>query len=132
MPTLAAGEFCRKLSATNQIGCLVKANACSIGFAGREAVDVFSAGPKNMAFRIADVSPSVANVEHLFTGSTPVYPISRGLFVNSIKGFANVTGDELTLLNFFRTPASIDPIVAARNFIPVPASVTRSSGCPRP
>lgn len=134
VPTLPAGQFCRKLSATNQIGCLVKANACSIGFAGREAVDAFSAGPKNMAFRVADKSPSVANVEALFTTPSTAddYPISRGLYVNSIKGFANVTGDELTLLNFFRTPASIDPIVQNRNFIKVPASVSRSSGCPRP
>jgi ABC-type phosphate transport system substrate-binding protein len=134
VPTLAAGQFCKKLSATNQIGCLVKANACSIGFAGREAVDVFASGPKNMAFRLADKAASVTNVENLFTTPSTAddYPLSRGLYVNSVKGFAAVTGDEASLLTFFRTPASIDPIVAARNFIPVPASVTRSSGCPRP
>ena len=85
-----------------------------------------------MAFRIADVAPAVPNIENLFTGGTPVYPIARGLFVNSVKGFANVTGDELSLLNFFRTPASIDPIVAARNFVQVPASVTRSDRLPAP
>ena len=86
-----------------------------------------------MAFQIAGVAPAVVNVQNLFTGGTPVYPISRGLYVNAVKGFANVTaGAELSLLNFFRTPASIDPIVAGRNFIQVPASVTRSSGCPRP
>jgi ABC-type phosphate transport system substrate-binding protein len=136
VPTLAGGQFCKRLSATNQIGCLVKANACSIGFAGREAVDPFTVagGPRNMAFRIRDLAASVANVEALFTTPSTAddYPLSRGLYVNSVKGFANVTGDELTLLNFLRTPASIDPIVAARNFIVVPASVTRSSGCPRP
>ena len=86
-----------------------------------------------MAFQIAGVAPAVVNVQNLFTGGTPVYPISRGLYVNAVKGFANVTaGAELSLLNFFRTPASIDPIVTGRNFIQVPASVTRSSGCPRP
>ena len=134
VPTLPASTFCRKLSSTNQIGCLVKANACSIGFAGREAVDPFLPGPsQNMAFLIAGVAPAVVNVQNLFTGGTPVYPISRGLYVNSVKGFANVTaGPELDLLNFMRTPASIDPIVTGRNFIQVPASVTRSSGCPRP
>ncbi len=134
VPTLPAGQGCQTLSATNQIGCLVKANACSIGFAGREAVDVFSPGPpRNFAFQVAGVAPSVANVQNLFTGGTPVYPISRGLYVNAVKGFANVTaGAEANLLTFFRTPASIDPIVTGRNFIQVPASVTRSSGCPRP
>ena len=63
---------------------------------------------------------------------TDDYPLARGLYVNSVKGFASVTGDEATLLSFFRTPASIDPIIAARNFIPVPSTVTRSTGCPRP
>jgi hypothetical protein len=87
-----------------------------------------------MAFRLADKAASVTNVENLFTTPSTAddYPLSRGLYVNSVKGFAAVTGDEASLLTFFRTPASIDPIVAARNFIPVPASVTRSSGCPRP
>ena len=80
------------------------------------------------------MSPSVANVQNLFTGGTPVYPISRGLYVNAVKGFANVTAgaESWTSSTFFRTPASIDPIVTGRNFIQVPASVTRSSGCPRP
>ena len=134
VPTIAAGNTCRKLSATNQIGCLVKANACSIGFAGREAVDVFASGPKNMAFRIADKAASVANIENLFTtpATTDDYPMARGLYVNSVKGFANVTGAELTLLNFFRDSTKIDPIIQNRNFIKVPAGVTRSTGCPRP
>jgi len=134
VPTLPAGQFCRKLSSTNQIGCLVKANACSLGYAGREAVDVFASGPQNMVFRLNDISASVVNIDNLFT--TPAtaddYPLARGLYVNSVKGFASVTGDELTLLNFMRTPANIDPIIAARNFIPVPPTVTRSTGCPRP
>jgi hypothetical protein len=140
VPTLPAGEFCRKLSATNQIGCLVKANACSIGYAGREAVDVFSSGPKNMAFRLNDIAGSVTNIQNLVTTASTAddYPLARGLYVNAFKGFPNVTdglfsgGNELTLLNFFRNPAQIDPIITARNFVVVPPGVTRSTGCPRP
>jgi len=139
VPTLPAGQFCRKLSATNQIGCLVKASACSVGFAGREAVDVFSSGPKNMAFRLADIAGSVTNIQNLVTTPSTAddYPMARGLYVNAANGFASVAngtfgGNELDLLNFFRTPANIDPIIAARNFIVVPGGVTRSTGCPRP
>ena len=100
VPTLAAGQFCKKLSATNQIGCLVKANACSIGFAGREGVDPLASGPKNMAFRINNLSASVGNIENLVTTPSTAddYPLARGLYVNSVKGFAAVTGDELSLL----------------------------------
>jgi hypothetical protein len=132
VPTLPAGQFCRSLSATNQIGCLVKASSCSIGFAGREAIDELAVGD-NFAFRVAGIQPSKANIENLVT--TPAtaaddYPISRRLWVNSVIGFAAVTGNELTLLNYMRNPATIDSIVAARNFIPVPAGVSRSRGCP--
>jgi hypothetical protein len=138
VPTLPAGEFCRKLSATNQIGCLVKANACSIGFAGREAVDVFSVagGSRNMAFKLNNIAPSLTAIQNLVTTPSTAddYPMARGLFVNSVKGFANVTGDELALLNFFRGGfgSQIDTIVQNRNFVQVPNGVARSSGCPRP
>jgi hypothetical protein len=132
VPTLKTNEFCEQLTDTTQIGCLVKANACSIGFAGREGVDALASLGENMAFRVNDIQPSVTNIENLFTGGSPVYPLARGLYVNSVKGFANVTaGPELTLLNFMMTPASIDPIIIAHNFIQVPAGVTRQSGCPR-
>lgn len=128
-PTLPAGTGCRTLSATNQIGCLVKASTCSIGFAGREAVDPLAVGD-NFAFRVQDIQPSTVNIQNLVTGGSPVYPIARRLWVNSVIGFASVTGDELTLLNFMRNPAQIDPIVQARNFTVVPAGVVRSRPCP--
>jgi hypothetical protein len=131
VPTLPAGEFCRKLSATNQIGCLVKASSCSIGFAGREAVDE-SAVADNFAFRITGIQPSIVNVQNLVTTPSTAddYPISRRLWVNSVIGFANVTGAEQTLLGCFQNPAIIDNIITTRNFIPVPAGVTRTRGCP--
>lgn len=132
VPTLAAAEpYCRKMSATNQIGCLVKASSCSIGFAGREAVDELAVGD-NFAFRINAIAPSRTNIENLVTTATRTddYPISRGLWVNAIKDFSTVGGIEGTLLGCFRTPGTIDTIISNRNFIPVPAGVTRSRGCP--
>jgi hypothetical protein len=131
--TLPAGQFCRKLSSTSQIGCLVKANACSIGIAKIDSLDVGASGPQNMAFRLRDRDPSDANLANLYTTPSPAddYPAARGLFVNSVKGFANVTGDELTLLNVFRSPA-IDQIVVNRGLVKVPDGITRSTGCPRP
>ena len=81
------------------------------------------------------MSPSVINIQPVHgPRHADDYPISRGLYVNSVKGFANVTAGRpsWTLLNFFRTPASIDPIVTGRNFIQVPASVTRLERLPAP
>jgi hypothetical protein len=131
-PTLPAGQFCRQLSATNQIGCLVKANTCTIGFAGREGVDPNSVAD-NFAFKLNNIAPSKTNIQNLVTTAalTDDYPLARGLYVNSVIGFSAVTGNELTLLNYVRNPANIDPIIIARNFVEVPAGVTRSTGCPR-
>jgi hypothetical protein len=131
MPT---GINCKKLSSTDQIGCLVSANPCSIGFAGREAVD----NVVNMAFQVNGIQPTAANIANLVNGSgAPVYPISRTLWLDSISGFGAVTGDQLSLLNCFKglTPgiplSLIDDKVVGRNFVKVPSNVAnRTKGCP--
>jgi hypothetical protein len=128
-PTLPAGQFCRLASSTDQIGCLVKANTCSIGYAGRESVD-----SNNLAARIEGFPASVPNIENLvLTASTADdYPLARTLWLNSIVGFSSPTlsAGETGLFNFMNTPASIDPIVTTHKFIQVPASVSRLKACP--
>jgi len=135
---------CKQFTSTDQIGCLVKANPCSIGFAGREAV---TADNTSMGYRIglnsntdvtAGLSASQANIESLVTGGTP-YAIARKLWVNSYKGLANVTNTngattthELDLLNCFGASGStsiVDSKITGRNFIAVPSGVTRTVTC---
>lgn len=145
---------CKSFESTTQIGCLTKANPCSIGFAGREAVSVDNS---NMAFRIglnsntnatAALPPSQVNIENLVTGFSTPYSIARKLWVNAYKGLANVTNTngattthELDLLNCLGGAGSfsiVDAKVAGRNFIPVPntlpdgtpITITRTKTCP--
>lgn len=123
--SVPTGGPCTTFAATTQIGCLVKASACSVGFAGREGVTATD----NMAIRIAGITASTANVQNLVLGGA-FYPLSRKLWFNSIKGFTAVTGAESTLAGCFQNPSTLDPIVATHNFVQVPASVTRLRGCP--
>jgi len=57
-------------------------------------------------------------------------------WINSVIGFDNVVdglygGPERTLLDFLRTPALVDPIVAGKGLVVIPPGIPRSSGCPR-
>jgi hypothetical protein len=107
--TIATG--CQFETDTQQIGCLVKANPCSIGFAGREAAD---AGPAfaNLALRINNIISNTANIENLATGGTPVYPLARKLWFNSFQdpiiGFTspNLTVDEVNLSTCMGLPGA--------------------------
>lgn len=75
---------CTSETDTGQIGCLVKASPCSIGFAGREAADE---GPTfaNVALRLNNIISNTTNIENLATGGTPVYPLARKLWFNSFQ-----------------------------------------------
>jgi hypothetical protein len=147
VPTVAA---CLALTSTDQIGCLVKANSCSIGYAGRESVDDWATlGPpaggtvKNFAFQIGETQPSIGAIQAFAThpvGVTP-YNLARGLWLNSLSGGglggpgpANppLSAAELSLWNWEATSNAthIDPIITARNFVVVPGSVVRQKSCP--
>ena len=154
-PTVAGTpgvKICKEFTSTDQIGCLVRANPCSIGFAGREAVD---AGNLSMAFQIgksfnaadpaASLDPtkaltaSQANIENVTLNPPAAYPLARTLWVNSYVGISTVLGlatdptGEQALLNCMGangSTTSIDGIVAGRRFIPVPATTSRTRICP--
>ncbi len=131
--TIATG--CQTFSATDQIGCLVKANTCSIGFAGREAVDL-GATPNNFAAQIEGIKPITINIQNLVTPpASPVYPIARTLWVNSIVGRPNITAaadlPQAALYDWMAVPSHIDSIVTTHNFTVVPGAVTnRNKSCP--
>jgi hypothetical protein len=80
----SAAKVCNTQNdATDQIGCLVQASPCSMGYAGGGAV---SNNPGTVAANVNGVPPTTANVQALVLGGT-TYPISRKLFINSIRGF---------------------------------------------
>ncbi len=87
-------KTCQKVDATRQIGCLAQASPCSIGFAGGEAVDE---NPGTVALQVNGVTPTLTTVQNLVTGGFPVYPISRKLYVNSLRGFENPLLSPLTV-----------------------------------
>ena len=69
---------------TSQIGCLVKASPCSVGYAGREAADP---GPTfdNVALRLTGIQPTTQNIIEPATGGTPGLPMARKLWFNSFQ-----------------------------------------------
>lgn len=134
---VSTGGPCRQFTSTDQIGCLVKANPCSIGFAGREAV---SAG--SMAFELGTLAalndsfpPSNARVNNLVLTATKTddYPLARALWVN-VANTANInTPDETAVMNCFGLGGStsiVDGAISSKNFIPVPSGVSRVKTCP--
>jgi hypothetical protein len=136
------GDTCRTFSATEQIGCLVKANACNIGYAGREAVDT-TAAKANFAFRINGLQPTTTNIQHLVDGAgLPPYKISRTLWTNSEIGFGAVAGNEALLMSgstgCFGDTAAVDSAISAENFVTLPAipafatTALRTTSCPSP
>ena len=102
-PTFATG--CRFADATDQIGCLVHASPCSIGYAGLGGGDALN---KELALRVplvgaspAAVKPTPLTVQRLTEPSGPGcgaagafdirYPLSRKLYYNARKGFGGAS-----------------------------------------
>jgi hypothetical protein len=79
-PIAGGTGTCQHASSTGQIGCLVAASPCSIGFAGREA----AAQPGAVALRVRGVAPTTADIQALITSPATAYPIARKLYYNSV------------------------------------------------
>ncbi len=114
---------CQLEDATDQIGCLVQADQCSIGFAGdggktwgQRANPVVASGID--AIRVNEVSPTVTTVQLL--GKTGEYELSRKLYFASLEGFAAVStgadADEFKLAKDESTGTFINPILTADGF----------------
>jgi hypothetical protein len=123
----ATNRTCQFADATDQIGCLVEASPCSIGFAGRGAVSP-TANPNSGAIKLANQSPETACIQSSFF----IYPMARKLYLNSVPGFANVTGQELQLAGCMTdlaqpshnppTPAGlVTTNIVAAGFLTIPA-----------
>jgi ABC-type phosphate transport system substrate-binding protein len=114
-PNAALGQtgICQEPDATQQIGCLVDADRCSAGFAGREAAQDFPGlgsppnPPADQLKALALDAPGVALTPPFtpdglggFTdqalknltaasGTTPFYPLSRRLYLHTMYGFGD-------------------------------------------
>jgi ABC-type phosphate transport system substrate-binding protein len=114
-PAAKAGdaEPCRRDTSTVQIGCLVQANPCSIGFAGLEAMNV--SGATNL--KVNNNRPTAKNIRELLkpVPGTNLYPLARKLWLNTMIGFENVvdkpTGEEDTLLSCYTNRTIVDAAV---------------------
>jgi ABC-type phosphate transport system substrate-binding protein len=106
---------CKHQDATAQIGCLVQASPCSIGYAGKEATN----GPEGgaVAIKIKALEPTTACIQSFS------YPLTRKLYLSTTAGFANVTGQELALAQCEATPATINASLSAHGFVSLPATV---------
>jgi hypothetical protein len=93
---------CQFPDMTDQIGCLVEASPCSIGYAGRGSVDhspgVCDKNPNSDPIKINQQNPETLCIQGdgvNVAGFT--YPLSRKLYLSSVPGFAAVTAQELQL-----------------------------------
>jgi hypothetical protein len=133
---------CAQPDATQQIGCLVQASPCSVGYAGRAASLAY--GPGNSggsttctqgaaSFHVKGVPDQEACIVSF------AYPYSRKLYLNSVSGFASVTPGadgganpyypaEIALANCEATPSNINLPVSFEGFIPLPCTYTVPDG----
>jgi hypothetical protein len=108
-----SGSTCQQRDATDQIGCLVAASPCSIGYAGKEAASP-SINPNTVGLLANGIGPSPACISNFS------YPLSRKLYLNSIIGFPNINGAEALLAACENTPATINAALTGRNFLALP------------
>jgi hypothetical protein len=140
----AANSFCKALTSTDQIGCLVKASPCSIGFAGREAADKLPSALNSFAYQLgiaaADaLPPTDTNINTLLDPSPTAnfYKMSRKLFVNhwvdpaftTIATDPNFANEEI-LYNCFKDPLVTNPAVGTFHFLPLATGPVVNNVCP--
>jgi hypothetical protein len=112
---------CREPDATEQIGCLVHASPCSMGFAGL-AADLLNPN-KPLAMRMPNatggaVDPTETNIRRLndptgagcdAAGDYDIrYPLARNLWVNAIKGFESLSDPDRDFNNIANTKREQD------------------------
>jgi ABC-type phosphate transport system substrate-binding protein len=116
---------CQQPSATQQIGCLVQGSPCSIGYAGREGKTVAVNGIQNaVGIKVDGVDSEVQCIQNLIATSFwpavgALYPMSRRLYLNTEKGWENVTAgsDEAKMATCWSKRSTMDTFVSSRNFV---------------
>jgi ABC-type phosphate transport system substrate-binding protein len=124
---------CQEQSSTRQIGCLVSASPCSLGFAGLEAATIATNNCAS-ALKVNNVEPSVGNIQNLVLGGT-TYPISRKLYFNTTQFNSPIADpDQQAVLNCFKDPARAQQACEGGGFVRSPNPPTcedfNESACP--
>jgi ABC-type phosphate transport system substrate-binding protein len=142
-PTIAGTpgtSVCKQFTSTDQIGCLVKANPCSIGYAGREAVDKLPSALNSFAYQLGIATtdakpPTDTNIYALLDPlNAAYYPMSRKLFVNhwndpALPVPASAANEDI-LYSCFKNDTLTSPIVTNFHFLKVPTGPTVDNVCP--
>lgn len=107
---------CDEISSTLNIGCLAGNYACTLGFAGREAVETVGLNSKGLA--VKGVFPTITDIRKLISGDPTAYPLARFLYVNTHVGFENVTdAQESALASCFADQAQADAAASSAGFV---------------
>jgi ABC-type phosphate transport system substrate-binding protein len=123
----ATATSCQLTDDTSQIGCLVKASPCSIGYAGRESADPAPGPFANVALRIETVQQTQASIEALATGIGTVYPLARKLWFNSVN-YTAPTVANMDLVGFAQ-PNLSDAEVALAGCMGLPNACASNTDC---
>jgi hypothetical protein len=131
-------SICTQADMTDQIGCLVAASPCSLGYAGRHAESVSNginvggrtgatSGTSALAtgMRVLGVPDQVTCIQNFAAAGAGAsyYPISRKLYLNSTLGFQNTTTAEQALAQCENTTALINQAVTQNNFVALPTAL---------
>ena len=139
-PGFATGsKVCKLFDSSRQIGCLVKASPCSIGFGERSIVDRLPSALNNFAYQLgtapADAKPPTdTNILALLAPvSTVAYPLSFKVFVNhwvdpALPTPPNAANEEF-LYNCFKDASITNPVISQFGFIPPPGGPEVADSC---
>jgi hypothetical protein len=141
---------CSQDDSSDQIGCLVGANPCSIGFAGENALNQEVATFPNGGGAAVPRTVFGASVDGRESGTACAlnrsYPLSSFLWLSTMIGYkgtaGGVTGDELALAKCYSgtglSGTTISALVAAEGFQAIPVGcksfdeTNASPGCTGP
>jgi hypothetical protein len=140
-PAVGTTGICQMRDATQQIGCLVDAEPCSLGFGERRGAAYFPtlapAPFKALALGghvpFAPSGDPDATLKALFSGSsamTPLYPLAHRVYINSTYGIP-MLGGEAALFNCFSDPTLMAAANAYVGIASIPATPTHPTGGPK-
>ncbi len=139
VPVAGTTGTCQQSDDTSQIGCLTDSDPCSIGYAGREAAQLFPGSGSPIDPVSAPLKALSVNGTPPFTpgadpdlglknllaapGTLPLYPLSRRLYFGTIFGFSNLQGGEKELAACYGNSTIVASAMAGNGFVAVPGGV---------
>jgi RHS repeat-associated protein len=103
---------CKLANAADQIGCLVHADTCSIGVSGGNTSTQAGA----VALKVNALDPTASCIQ------STTYPLWRKVYLSTQVGFPQVNGAELALSQCTASATTMNPLLSASGFVPLPAS----------